>query len=227
MRSSLLLRELSAVNWSVVISLCTFCLTAWYYVNILMLTRHLQQANTLSLFHSEYSSTKILEAFEVVEDFLEMAVEAIPESGASSNSRHRAEMFWELRKKRDERGRLLERARRRLVHWFSRLQHFYEFGFLTKDYLVRFPGAERAQHFIDLVEPLEYVSRTSTGRQPSLVFDFLREIYSLGPQKDYELPKTSFPVYGYSQQGEPINEEGGKPLPPRSVAWTSIEGGDL
>eukprot|EP00922_Rhytidocystis_sp_ex-Travisia-forbesii_P028270 GHVS01041503.1.p1 GENE.GHVS01041503.1~~GHVS01041503.1.p1 ORF type:complete len:203 (+),score=26.77 GHVS01041503.1:64-672(+) len=192
-----------SVNWSLVTSLCMLCLTAWYYVNILTLTRHLQQANTLGVFHSEYSSPKILEAFEIVEDFVERAAEEAPDAGdVSSSRRHRAEMFWQLRKQKDEKGRQLDRARRRLVHWFSRLHHFYEFGFLTKDYLIKFPGAERAHHFIDLVEPLDYVSRVSTGRKPSLVFDFLREIYSLGPQEDYKQTTKPFADSSRSDGGE-------------------------
>lgn len=156
------------VNWALAISSLGLLVTTWYYINMLTLTQQLQQANTLNAMHAEYSSSKTLEALEILEEFIE-------ERGVEQY----AFDFLELRRKRDPRGRALDRARRHLTQWFSRVQYFYEFGYLKHEYILRFPGPERSRHFLDLIEPLEFMSRRATGRKHSGVFDFLREVYQL------------------------------------------------
>lgn len=156
------------VNWTFAVSLLSLLVTSWYYVNMLTLTQQLQQANTLNAMHAEYSSSKTLEALEILEEFID-------ERGVVKY----AFDFLELRKKRDPKGRAIDRARRHLTQWFSRVQYFYEFGYLKHEYILRFPGPERSRHFLHLIEPLEFISRRATGRKHSGVFDFLREVYQM------------------------------------------------
>lgn len=156
------------VNWTFAVSLLSLLVTSWYYVNMLTLTQQLQQANTLNAMHAEYSSSKTLEALEILEEFID-------ERGVVKY----AFDFLELRKKRDSKGRAIDRARRHLTQWFSRVQYFYEFGYLKHEYILRFPGPERSRHFLHLIEPLEFISRRATGRKHSGVFDFLREVYQM------------------------------------------------
>ncbi|KAL8428065.1 hypothetical protein ACSSS7_007419 [Eimeria intestinalis] len=157
-----------AVNWTFAVSLLGLLVTSWYYVNMLTLTQQLQQANTLNAMHAEYSSSKTLEALEILEEFIE-------ERGVVKY----AFDFLELRRKRDAKGRAIDRARRHLTQWFSRVQYFYEFGYLKHEYILRFPGPERSRHFLHLIEPLEFISRRATGRKHSGVFDFLRDVYQM------------------------------------------------
>lgn len=122
----------------------------------------------MNVLYADYSSAKTLAALELIEDFIERhGIDDYPFA------------FLALRKQGSEEGRSIDRSRRHLTQWFSRVQYFYEGGYLQFDALRKFPGAQRAKHFLDLVEPLEFVSRKTTGRKHAGVFDFLRSLYHL------------------------------------------------
>eukprot|EP00918_Siedleckia_nematoides_P003370 GHVU01007621.1.p1 GENE.GHVU01007621.1~~GHVU01007621.1.p1 ORF type:complete len:163 (+),score=13.23 GHVU01007621.1:244-732(+) len=94
---------------TLVVSTLSLVITFHYYVNMLRLTRHLQQANTFNVIHSEYASPKTLEAMELIEDFIEDV--GVDKYGFE---------FWQLRSQKKEKGRLLERARvRTCFHMLS------------------------------------------------------------------------------------------------------------
>ncbi|CDJ60979.1 hypothetical protein, conserved [Eimeria maxima] len=190
------------VNWAVAISLLGLLVTSWYYVNMLTLTQQLQQANTLNAMHAEYSSSKTLEALEILEEFID-------ERGVVNY----AFDFLELRRKRDAKGRAIDRARRHLTQWFSRVQYFYEFGYLKHEYILRFPGPERSRHFLHLIEPLEFISRRATGRKHSGVFDFLREVYQMPhvrlSDEFRQTVEQMLPIQGEDQTSEAILDDVG------------------
>uniref|UniRef100_A0A0G4HQK8 Uncharacterized protein n=1 Tax=Chromera velia CCMP2878 TaxID=1169474 RepID=A0A0G4HQK8_9ALVE len=150
------------------VSLMTFFITLYYYVNMLELTRNLQKAQTFNAIHIEYSAPETSEAVEIIEDFID-------DFGRANY----AEAFVALRTEGDELGSLVDRARRRLVHWYSRVHYLSAFGYLSDKDLQLFPGAERAAYFVEIVEPLEWISRTTTGRDHSQLFDWLRQKYRL------------------------------------------------
>ncbi|PFH35615.1 hypothetical protein BESB_052660 [Besnoitia besnoiti] len=153
---------------SLLVSLASLALTFWYYTNMVLLTQHLQEANTMNVIYADYSSPKTLAALEYIEDFIERyGIDEYPFA------------FLQQRKQGSEEGRQLDRARRHLTQWFSRVEYFYHFGYLKREALRKFPGAERAKYFLDRVEPLEFVSRKTTRRKHAGVFDFLRALYHL------------------------------------------------
>ncbi|CEM37581.1 unnamed protein product [Vitrella brassicaformis CCMP3155] len=204
----------TVLNLATCVSLLSLLITTYYYLNMLTLTKNLQRANTFNAIHVEYASQETLNALEILEEFIE------------ENGRDRyPHEFLDLRKQRDALGRRVDRARRRLVHWYSRLQYFYQFGFLTIENLRQFPGVERAAHFIYLVEPLEFISRTSTGREQSTVFSWLRDIYHIDDH--YKQHRLTSPTWNYtfihttvhssipnSPDYNPSAQWNGQPLPP-------------
>eukprot|EP00918_Siedleckia_nematoides_P003368 GHVU01007618.1.p1 GENE.GHVU01007618.1~~GHVU01007618.1.p1 ORF type:complete len:223 (+),score=40.04 GHVU01007618.1:244-912(+) len=177
---------------TLVVSTLSLVITFHYYVNMLRLTRHLQQANTFNVIHSEYASPKTLEAMELIEDFIEDV--GVDKYGFE---------FWQLRSQKKEKGRLLERARRRLVHFYTKLQFMYELGYFTEEYLRKFPGTERAKRFVDLIEPLEYLSRRYAGREHAPVFGFLRRLYNLPSASLEHLEETSVIQQHLAQHQQP------------------------
>lgn len=103
-----------------------------------------------------------------------------------------AEVFIRLRNAGHEEGRKLDRARHRLTHWYSRVQYMNKFGYLTDEEILTFPGASRAAYFVDIVEPLEFISRTTTGRDMYELFSWLRTKFNLGPSLITEKLKSRY-----------------------------------
>eukprot|EP00919_Chromeraceae_sp_WS-2016_P001283 GHVR01003213.1.p1 GENE.GHVR01003213.1~~GHVR01003213.1.p1 ORF type:complete len:287 (-),score=50.28 GHVR01003213.1:91-951(-) len=174
-------------SFTILISLATLGLNIYYYGTRLELMKQLQRAQTFTALHTEYSSPETADSLELIEDFIE-------DFGTDSYS----EVFVELLTNGDPLGMRLDRARRRLVLWYSRVHYFFQFGYLSSDDLNMFPGAERACYFIDIVEPLEVASRISTGREQIALFEWLRKQYNLSPMTmkstpgldDGRLPRT-------------------------------------
>eukprot|EP01066_Platyproteum_vivax_P005496 Platyproteum_vivax@DN1696_c0_g1_i1.p1 len=167
------------------IALSTFTITYWYYTSMIDLTRNLQEANTFSSVHSEYSSEQTLKAMEILEDFVWEHPNTYPAE------------FVRLRESRNtterDMGRQIDRARRHLVHWYSRVRHLNKLGYLTSKNLEEFPGSGRSLYFIKMVEPIEKCSRRWNGRQLNPVFDFLRELYALQVFTDLPCPDPPHP----------------------------------
>ncbi|KEP66717.1 UNVERIFIED_CONTAM: hypothetical protein HHA_269450 [Hammondia hammondi] len=205
--------SLDAPRLSLLVSTLSFLLSLWYYTNMVRLTQQLQQANTMNVLYADYSSPKTLAALELIEDFIERhGIENYPFA------------FLALRKEGREEGRNVDRSRRHLTQWFSRVQYFYEGGYLQFDALRKFPGAQRAKHFLDLVEPLEFVSRKTTGRKHAGVFDFLRSLYHL---KKHTLSPKFVEKVNTLLEGDRAGRRGAKPADARALKETeSPAGGD-
>lgn len=60
----------SKINYAVVISICMFCLTFYYDLTMISLTRNMQRANTFHSIHIEYSAPETSEAIETIEQFI-------------------------------------------------------------------------------------------------------------------------------------------------------------
>eukprot|EP00916_Digyalum_oweni_P015467 GHVL01025319.1.p1 GENE.GHVL01025319.1~~GHVL01025319.1.p1 ORF type:complete len:232 (+),score=40.51 GHVL01025319.1:140-835(+) len=193
------------------VSINMFILTFWYYTNMIRLTRDLQEANTFSSIHSEYASEETLSAIEILEDF----VEGHPNDYPSQ--------FFKLRLSHiaAERvsGRRLDRARRKLVHFYTRILYLFQLGYLRSPVLYDFPGGDRARYFIRTVEPIEKCMRMWTGRNANKVFDFFREFYKINEWPSFPcdpspiiLPnrtddgQCAMPVFPFSKEFPPMIE---------------------
>ncbi|ESS36404.1 hypothetical protein TGVEG_269450 [Toxoplasma gondii VEG] len=204
--------SLDAPRLSLLVSTLSFLLSLWYYTNMVHLTQQLQQANTMNVLYADYSSPKTLAALELIEDFIERhGIENYPFA------------FLSLRKEGREEGRNVDRSRRHLTQWFSRVQYFYEGGYLQFDALRKFPGAQRAKHFLDLVEPLEFVSRKTTGRKHAGVFDFLRSLYHL---KKHTLSPEFVEQVNKLLEGDRAGRRSARPANSRNRKETESSAGD-
>ena len=82
-------------------------------------------------------------------------------------------------------SRRLDSSRRTLLHWYHKIVYFHRFGLLHRRFFEEFPGRERAQHFIRVVEPFELVSCEMHRKTDcSSVFDYVRKLYALPSRSD-------------------------------------------
>jgi len=155
---------------SILTLLSTVILQTWYTI----VTQNSHYVSTFNALHTEYASPEMLDAFDVVEDF-------IIEHGVE----HYTDVFMSLKKnkKRKEVSKI-DHARRRVVHWYGKTCLFWKKGLIPADLLMSFPGERKAKYFLRNFEPLEEANRMIYGANLDVeVFRCLRELYSIEETK--------------------------------------------
>jgi hypothetical protein len=93
---------------------------------------------------------------------------------------------WALAKKQHQlEAQGLDKHRRRLIFWYSKLMLLKEQGLINEEFLKWFPGKSHAHTFLKCVEPMEQANcKTILGRQwdeehKPQVFDKLRKAFGI------------------------------------------------
>eukprot|EP00656_Telonema_subtile_P016762 TRINITY_DN18885_c0_g2_i4.p1 TRINITY_DN18885_c0_g2~~TRINITY_DN18885_c0_g2_i4.p1 ORF type:complete len:212 (+),score=61.45 TRINITY_DN18885_c0_g2_i4:150-785(+) len=162
-----------------------------------------QQTAFFQEIHTEYASPAMMEAMDLLEGFhaatgANYGPEYVRLKGLSrqayqtlkaSNETSIFRLFSpssSVMSSDAELGKRLDSARRKLVHYWAKVQMFHELGYLTDKLLLAFPGRARAEHSLELIEPLiEQTAAQLVTKSVSAVHEHLRvlarirEIYSL------------------------------------------------
>mmetsp|Transcript_47236 Transcript_47236/g.102852 ORF Transcript_47236/g.102852 Transcript_47236/m.102852 type:complete len:196 (-) Transcript_47236:139-726(-) len=157
------------LNSGLVVSLAS-CLATWYYTyTYVITTERSQEANIFNMLYTEYSQPQMLDSIDLVEDLRERV-----------GAERYAYEYFSLKMNNTKEGKDLDHARRCVVRWYSKLQLLYKKQHIRWErYGDVLPGANAAQFFVDMFEPLMIVDRVGLNRQLSPVFEWYISQYGL------------------------------------------------
>ena len=164
---------LSETNITLIISVLTLLSTTglqtWYTV----ITQKMHHVSTFNSLHQEYASPEMLDAFDIVDSFIEAQGTDFPEA------------FRALKKEKEKNREhiyTVDHARRRVVHWYSKLCLFWRNGLIPGYLVEKFPGKSRASNFLSKFEPLEEANTRIYGGVPNDTFDCIRDLYAFSAE---------------------------------------------
>ncbi|KAF0701365.1 Aste57867_8146 [Aphanomyces stellatus] len=161
------------VDWMFVLGLLTLVTNIGYFVRIVYLMELTQELNSFHHLHSEYMAPDVVDAFGVIESFLDTQV---------PKDKTVACAYTDLLRDRSA-ARPLELARERIVHWYERVSYYHKHGLLEAHAFDDFPGPFRAARFVAELEPLTLAScKHSHVPNCHLLFDYIRGMYDLNPR---------------------------------------------
>jgi len=167
-------RRIKSGHVAIVVSVFSLLSSAFYTYTYVAIS----QVSFFNEIHSEYASTEMQAAFDLLESFsdhvgaelyasefvrlkdLSRQFSVVP-SARSSPAAGAQTIFWRqepnaaaTEEEEAKLGLLLDNSRRRILHYFGKLILFESLNYLQAAGLRKFPGAARAENAINLLEPL-------------------------------------------------------------------------
>ncbi|KAJ0403857.1 hypothetical protein P43SY_004830 [Pythium insidiosum] len=154
---------------SLLVSVTTLVVTVIYYYKMVVLTELTTEATFFNTLYAEYATPPMMDALRAVEEFshhTKISPQQIVCKPAS-------DQLWDKKFDQDW---------QRLFHWYQKLVYFHRMGLLHDRFFQEFPGAIRAKHFVQHVEPFAINScQYYQEKNCTDVFDYLRQLYELPP----------------------------------------------
>eukprot|EP00043_Microstomoeca_roanoka_P006404 m.2016 g.2016 ORF g.2016 m.2016 type:complete len:246 (-) comp1339_c0_seq1:307-1044(-) len=154
-------------NWSLIVSALSLLTSIVYFYFALGLMRSTSEAQLFDSVLTEYSSPQMLDSLQLLWRFHDL------------HPNDYSETFLRLYRDKTEEGTQLEHARRRVEAWYSKVIYFHEFDLLHYKYLSVFPGPQKAEFFLRLVQPLSEALCKFHNVELPIVFSSVRKIYGL------------------------------------------------
>ena len=167
-------RRIKSGHVAIAVSIFSLLSSAFYTYTYVAIS----QVSFFNEIHSEYASTEMQAAFDLLESFsdhvgaelyasefvrlkaLSRQFSVVP-SARSSPAAGAQTIFWRqepnaaaTEQEEAKLGLLLDNSRRRILHYFGKLILFESLNYLQAAGLRKFPGAARAENAINLLEPL-------------------------------------------------------------------------
>ena len=174
-----------AWNAALAVSLMS-CVSSWVYLYLyVQITQSTQEAGLFDTLYTEYSQHDMLAAMELLQDLREdIGPEEYPYE------------YFRLKQEHDDTGKRLDQARRLIIRWYKKVKFLYQKAAIRWEmYGQVLPGAESAEFFIDMLEPLMLADRIGMDRRTSRVFDWYRDVYGLNSTK-FTLDKARLTASG-------------------------------
>ncbi|KAF1322692.1 hypothetical protein FI667_g8490, partial [Globisporangium splendens] len=141
--------------------------TLVYYYRMVLLTELTTEATLFNTLYAEYGTEQMHDAIQSVEAFshdTELSYKQIVCKPSDAR-------LWD---------RKLDHDWQRIYHWYQKLVYFHRLGLMSDRFYQEFPGAIRARHFVQHVEPFAINSCQVYKEQNCTdVFDYLRNLYAL------------------------------------------------